>query len=52
MASEPLRLGGPLCFGRGTKSEMAHVWAQRLPDLCRPGGQVITSGPHVGTVAT
>ena len=42
----------------GTKSEMAHMWAQWLPNPCHlrvPDalhGNKIRNGPHVGTVAT
>ena len=42
----------------GTKSEMAHVWAQWLPNPCClrssqcSAQEKIRNGPHVGTVAT
>ena len=34
----PGRLGVPNSSERGGKSELAHMWAQQLPKLCRLGG--------------
>ena len=51
------RAGGPA--ERGTKSEVAHLWARWLHNPCRLGeplrfraGDKIRSGPLVGKVAT
>ena len=55
----PAATGSPSASERGTKSEVAHVWARWLhqpcrlgePHRCRPGDK-IRSGPLVGMVAT
>ena len=50
--------GIPTALERGAKSEVAHLWAKRLPPCrigephrCRAGGK-IRSGPQVGKLAT
>ena len=55
----PAVSGIPTASERGTKSEVAHKWANWLPHLCRIGdphrcraGGKIRSGPQVGKVAT
>ena len=51
--------GSPTALERGTKSEVAHKWANWLPHPCRIGephrlraGGKIRSGPQVGKLAT
>ena len=55
----PAVSGIPATSERGAKSEVAHKWANWLPDPCRIGdprrcraGGKIRSGPQVGKVAT
>ena len=55
----PAVSGIPAAIERGTKSEVAHKWANWLPHLCRIGdprrfraGGKIRSGPQVGKLAT
>ena len=55
----PAVSGIPTASERGTKSEMAHLWAKWLRHPCRLGdphrfraGGNIESGPQVGMVAT
>ena len=55
----PTILGIPTASERGSKSEVAHKWAKRLPHPCRIGDPhrcraagKIRSGPQVGKVAT
>ena len=55
----PAVSGSPTAPERGTKSEVAHKWANWLPHPCRIGephrfraGGKIRSGPQVGKVAT
>ena len=55
----PAVSGIPTASERGTKSEVAHKWAQWLPHPCRIGdphrfraGGRIRSGPQVGEMAT
>ena len=55
----PAVSGIPATAERGAKSEVAHKWANWLPDPCRIGdprrcraGGKIRSGPQVGKVAT
>ena len=55
----PAVSGSPTAAERGTKSEVAHKWANWLPHPCRIGdphrcraGGKIRSGPQVGKLAT
>ena len=55
----PAVSGIPTAAERGAKSEVAHLWAKWLHHPCRLGdahrfraGGEITSGPHVGKMAT
>ena len=55
----PAVSGSPTASERGTKSEVAHKWANWLPHPCRIGephrlraGGKIRSGPQVGKLAT
>ena len=55
----PAVSGSPTAAERGTKSEVAHKWANWLPHPCRIGephrcraGDKIRSGPQVGKLAT
>ena len=55
----PAVSGSPTASERGTKSEVAHKWANWLPHPCRIGephrlraGGKIRSGPQVGELAT
>ena len=55
----PAVSGIPSTLERGTKSEVAHLWARWLRNPCRLGdplcfraGDKIRSGPLVGKVAT
>ena len=55
----PAVSGSPTASERGAKSEVAHKWANWLPDPCRIGdphrfraGARIRSGPQVGKLAT
>ena len=55
----PAVSGSPTASERGTKSEVAHKWANWLPHPCRIGephclraGSKIRSGPQVGKLAT
>ena len=55
----PCRLGDPLRFRKGAKSEVAHKWARWLHHPCRLGDPLrfravgkIRGGPQVGKVAT
>ena len=55
----PAVSGSPTASERGTKSEVAHKWANWLPHHCRIGephrlraGGKIRSGPQVGKLAT
>ena len=59
VATQNLPCGGPLSSDGGTKSEVAHKWAQWLHNplpsggpLCFKAGDKIRSGPQVGPVAT
>ena len=60
LATGPLPSWGvPLASVLGTKSEMAHNWANWLHSLCRLGGpqrfrvgNKITNGPQLGRLAT
>ena len=60
VATSPLPPRGiPTASERGAKPEVAHKWARRLHNPCRPGdphrftaGGKIRSGPQVGKVAT